>query len=170
MSYDITFIRKTEKQTWQEALQAHEARVMAREPWGAPAPEATRAEWRRIAALLLEVHAGMELTEAPHVLELTDLQSGLQVALYEDEADISVPYWHAGEEAQALVGVMRRLAAIVERETGLVGYDPQLDARFLDAQEAPGQEAAIMTSMSDKIRRGELFGKKERRWWEFWKR
>jgi hypothetical protein len=149
MSYDITFISKSAGQTWQEALDAHEARTIARQPWHAPAAAATQSEWKRLAARLLSVEPYMDQFETPHKLELTDLETGLQVSLFEDEAAITIPYGRSADSAQKVMKTARRMAQIIESETGLLGYDLQLGRRFLEP-EAPA--------------------KAKRQWWVFWKK
>jgi hypothetical protein len=132
MSYDITFIRKAAGQTWREALEVQEARTLARQPWDAPVAAAMQAEWRRIAARLLRVQPHMDQFEAPHKVELTELETGLQVSLFEDEAAITIPYGLSAGTTKRAMRTARRLAAIIEAETGLLGYDMQQGRRFLE--------------------------------------
>jgi hypothetical protein len=149
MSYDVTFIRKSERQTWQEAIDANEARSISRQPWNAPATEAAQSEWNRIAGLLLESHPGLSVYQAPHTLELSDIETGLQVSLYEGEAAITIPYGRSPDTVKQAMTTAKRLTYIIERETGLLGYDPQRGCRFLETEAAQ---------------------KAKRRWWMFWKR
>jgi len=174
VSYDIVFLQKSADQTWEEALEAIEVRAMEKEPWDSPASEAMRSEWNRIADLLLECNPGMSKFESTNSLELTDENTGLQVSLYASEADISVPYQHAGDTAQEIMALARKLALILEKETGLVGYDGQLGRRFLDTPRTSQEAGALLSSMSRKIHEEDLqqLSKRETRrpWWMFWKR
>lgn len=149
MSYDITFIRKSAWQSWQEALDAHEAKSISRQPWDAPAATATQSEWKRIATRLLRIQPHMHQFEAPHKLELTDIETGLQVLLFDGEAAITIPYGLSADATQKVMRMARQLAEIIETETGLLGYDLQQGCRFLE-QKAPY--------------------KVKRQWWEFWKK
>ena len=173
MSYDITFIQKSEAQTWQEALEANEARVSALESWNSPASDAAYAEWQRISALLLECNPGMSKHVAPHCLELTDDATGLQVSLFESEAGISIPYAHSNETAQPIMELVKRFALIIEEETGLVGYDGQLDRRYLDSPTTAQEAGAFLGSTSHRLHEGDLLQrsnkKKRKPWWMFWR-
>jgi hypothetical protein len=174
MSYDIVFLQKSTDQTWEEALEANEIRALTKEPRNAPASEAVYSEWNRIADLLLECNPGMSKFESINSLEMTDENTGLQVSLYASEADISVPYQHAGDTAQEIMALARKLALILEKETGLVGYDGQLGRRFLDTPRMSQEAGALLSSMSRKIHEEDLqqLSKRETRrpWWMFWKR
>lgn len=174
MSYDIVFFQKSADQTWEEALEANEVRAMKKEPWNSPAPEAVHSEWNRIADLLLECNPGMTKFISNHSLEMTDESTGLQVSLYESEADISIPYQHEGDTAQEIMALARELALILEKETGLIGYNGQIGRRFLDTPRTSQEAEALLSSMSRKIHEEDLLqpSKKEARrpWWMFWKR
>jgi len=149
MSYDITFIPKSAEQSWQHALDAQEARSISGKPWDAPAAAATQTGWNRLAAQLLRILPEMQQFEAPHKLELTDMDTGLQVLLFEGEAAITIPYGLSAAPSQRVMRTARQLAEIIETETGLLGFDPQQGRRFLDPQ---------------------VPRKAQRQWWEFWKK
>jgi hypothetical protein len=83
MSYDITFILKSEEPTWAEAPGANEARAMARQPWNKPVSAATRAGWQPIITALLHAYPDLHRYAAPQTVELSDLATGVKVALYD---------------------------------------------------------------------------------------
>lgn len=173
MSYDITFIQKSEDQTWKEALEANETRVLA-DNWNSPASDVVQAGWSRIAALLLDCNPEMSIFNAPHCLELTDEVTGLQVSLYEFEAAIRIPYTHSEDTAQQIMELAKRMAHIIEKETGLWGYDGQLDCRFSDSPTMEQDAGAFLGSMSSLLHEEDLLQLSNRRnrkpWWMFWRK
>ncbi|WP_157840654.1 hypothetical protein [Streptomyces leeuwenhoekii] len=46
---------------------------------------------------------------------------------------ITVPYWHAGNDAAVVLGKVFTLSTIVEKETGLTAYDPQVERPLAEA-------------------------------------
>jgi hypothetical protein len=53
------------------------------------------------------------------------------VSLFEHELGVTVPYWHTGQAARAVMRLIWSYLAILEQETGWETYDPQL-GRSLD--------------------------------------
>lgn len=53
--------------------------------------------------------------------------NGIQITLYDDAADITVPYWHSGEEAKKVFDEIWSYLKVIENESGFVTYDPQLE-------------------------------------------
>jgi hypothetical protein len=78
--------------------------------------------WARVVARAGDLLGDVETA----VGQLTD-PSGLQLEAYADRAELSVPY-HYPDRADAVMRTLYGLAAIVEEELGLVGYDPQVEA------------------------------------------
>ena len=60
-----------------------------------------------------------------------DEGNGIQITLYDDTADITVPYWHQPHKAERVFREIWGYLGILEREAGLAVYDPQLD-RLVD--------------------------------------
>jgi hypothetical protein len=56
-----------------------------------------------------------------------DNGNGIQILLFDDEAAISVPYRHDAAKAEAAFQEIWDYSRIIQRETGYVIYDPQLD-------------------------------------------
>jgi hypothetical protein len=94
------------------------------------------AAWARIVPEAQQLLGEVALHQLAQYLELDHEPTGIQLTLYGDEADISVPYWYAGADAANIVGLIYRLGLIVERHTGLAGYDGQVE---LAVAEAAGQ-------------------------------
>ena len=106
--------------------------------------------------------------------------NGIQIEIHDDEAYVTVPYWHDGAAAEAAFDEIWGYARIIQRETGYAAYDPQLDA-LLDLRE--GTAAALRVYANTRALgtperpegRAAVFGQspvaapRRARWWEFWK-
>lgn len=132
MSYDLTFLPKNEDESWEQAFEVMEERAEEGTETGSPDEEA----WARIVAEARQLLGDVELHENAHHLELDHEPTGIQVSLFGTEAGITVPYWYKGSDASTIVGLIYRLGLVVERHTGLVGYDGQVE---LAVAEAAGQ-------------------------------
>ena len=75
--------------------------------------------------------------------ELSQSGTGIDLSVFGDEVTITVPYWHAGDEAAKVLRDVFALAAVVEKETGLTAYDPQVER---PVAETPPQEAVLVMS------------------------
>lgn len=53
--------------------------------------------------------------------------NGIQITLCDDSAEITVPYWHSGEEAKHVFNEIWSYLKLIENEVGFVTYDPQLE-------------------------------------------
>lgn len=53
--------------------------------------------------------------------------NGIQITLYDDSAEITVPYWHSGEKAQQVFNEIWSYLQVIENEAGFITYDPQLE-------------------------------------------
>lgn len=60
-----------------------------------------------------------------------DNGNGIQIMLFDDEASVTVPYWHQGAVARQVFEEIWSYLKIIEREGGFFTYDPQL-GRVLD--------------------------------------
>lgn len=145
MSYDILLYPRQPGQTWEQVVEADEQ----------DGPEGTQADldagvatFRRIEARLRE-----QLTEPVETWvaeelggdvygELTALDSGLQVELYDRSASVAFPYGGDTDRTE-LHDRARHAVRIVAEETGFEAYDPQRGRGFdgLFDDEA-GHEAA----------------------------
>lgn len=95
-----------------------------------------------------------------------DGSNGIQITLFDDEASVTVPYWHQGPAARKVFEEIWSYLEIIEREGGLFTYDPQIEL-VLDLKK--DFEAAL--SCYDRVSRGvaERLPSQQKRWWEFWK-
>ncbi|HIC87842.1 MAG TPA: hypothetical protein EYP04_00315 [Anaerolineae bacterium] len=64
-------------------------------------------------------------------LNAPDDGSGIQIILYDDRAELHVPYWHGGEEAEEVFREVWTCLGTLQEERRYAIYDPQLD-RILD--------------------------------------
>jgi hypothetical protein len=135
MSYDLNFYRRLPGESWEEAFEANEDPDRA---GGRPAAEV----WSRLVAQAREILGEVEIFGAAQNMELTHDPTGIQLACWSDFAAINVPYWYVGAEATAVMERVYALARAVEQETGLEGYDPQLDQPLADLAHAKAERAA----------------------------
>jgi hypothetical protein len=101
---------------------------------------------RVIAAALVQVNPALQVSEASpeYLAELhgvsreeadgyfrdTDIDAGehgngIQISLFADVADVSVPYWHTGHTAEAVFAEIWQYIQVMEHETGFKTYDSQ---------------------------------------------
>ncbi|NUR47970.1 MAG: hypothetical protein HOV71_07555 [Hamadaea sp.] len=119
MSYDVIFARLAAGQSWADFLDA--------EPVGDDAP-VDPATWRRIVGRVREILPGA--TESGD--ELDHEETAIQLVCQADTAQLHVPYWYTGEAARRMVTLLYRVAAVVTEETGMTGFDPQVEAPVID--------------------------------------
>jgi hypothetical protein len=128
MSYDLEFLRKGADESWEEAFEAVEDDDQA-------APDAgVRAA---VTAAVRELLGDIRVHEGELYCELDHQATGIQLNLYRHSAAITVPYWYTGPEAATIVGRIYELGGIVERHTGLIGYDPQVGLPVAEAATRP---------------------------------
>ena len=151
MIFDLFFLTRAPGQSWEDA---HEALGEAGEPAGL-SPE-RRALWDRIVTELVPVLPEAEGVVDDRSAELDDDATGLQLFIYDTELALSVPYWHAGEEADRVVALLTDVVQVVERVTGLTAYDPQAEMPFL--QGGSEQASGSMSRIADSLRDGSLLG------------
>ncbi|MDI5966823.1 hypothetical protein POF50_031940 [Streptomyces sp. SL13] len=138
MSYEIEFLRREPGQSWDDALDHEEERdPVLSDVAGGRAGEELRAAWQRIVPHARALLGEVSVDDVRAAFCLDHEATGIQLSVYADTAGITVPYAARGSAAADLVE--RRLyplARIVERETGLEGYDPQLGAAVADWTDA----------------------------------
>lgn len=133
---------------------------------GGALTEPQLAQWERIEAGFVAALPKAETCEDDSVREISDLDSGMQLSMHPGEIALSVPYWHTGDDAAEITDLMRCVVELVERETGLVAYDPQADGPFL----AEGIDSAptTMTDVHDRMAahlRDDATAPERRSWW-----
>ncbi len=185
MSYDIYFVRRDPGQSFADALDATEESYD-----GDPGPlgSAELEQWERITTRAGQILDGIEEFATQNSRELADSGTGIQLSMIADEVSITVPSQRPEQDAVSLMAKVYALARIVEDETGLEGYDPQLQEPITDPHQRvsgsppphdgrpPFDDAwndalavpASAGEQADFTPVGKPFSR--RRWWKFWKR
>ncbi|MFI0503311.1 hypothetical protein ACH3WN_10650 [Streptomyces albogriseolus] len=131
MSYDIYFMSRRDGQSWDEVLEAMEDAAERSEPIPARLFDA----WDRIVPQARMLLGEVDITEyEQESRDLSHSGTGIDLSVFGDEVSITVPYWHAGEDAAVVLGKVFALSAIVEKETGLTAYDPQTERPLAEMQ------------------------------------
>jgi hypothetical protein len=149
VSYDIYFLNRRPDQSWDEALEELEEDQDV-EVEGLVPPELIEA-WDRIVPRARGLLGEIELFENGETCELTHHATGIQASVFIDEVAITVPYWHTGDEAERILGSVYALAAMIEHETGMEGYDPQVERPISEL--APQQGVSVMSAASGDLRK-----------------
>ena len=93
--------------------------------------------WGRLTTALVGAMPDAVLSEDERSRSLVD-GGAVELLMFPGEISLSAPYWFDGDEASGILNRMKDIAREVEAVTGLVAYDPQADAAFLDAGVAVG--------------------------------
>jgi len=59
-------------------------------------------------------------------LDETEADNGIQITLYDDKANITIPFWHRDEKAKQVFGEIWTYLSLLEKETGFITVDPQI--------------------------------------------
>ena len=101
---------------------------------------------------------------------------GIQILLFDDEAFISVPYWHDNAQAEDVFQKIWDYSRVISRESGYVAYDPQLGMMLDLSQDFSktlhhytGTREAVVDQMPG-IELGKPQLKHQKHRWQFWKR
>ena len=113
---------------------------------GDPGPlgSAELEQWERITTRARQILDGIEEFGTENSRELADSGTGIQLSMIADEVSITVPNERPEQDAVSLMAKVYALARVVEDETGLEGYDPQLQEPITD----PRQRLAASSSAS----------------------
>jgi hypothetical protein len=144
VSYDIYFVNRSEQQSWEEALEALED-VEDEASLSAEMLDA----WDRIVPQTRVIFGDLSVFEGGDSLELTHSSSGLQLSIYGNEISITIPYWHTGDGASSVLALAYKLAAVIENETGLQGYDPQVGTPLSEL--SPPDAINLMSGVTDDL-------------------
>jgi hypothetical protein len=93
--------------------------------------------------------------------------NGIQIMLFDDEASVTLPYWHQGAKARRVFEEIWTYLKIIESEGGFFTHDPQI-GRVIDLK--TDFEACL--SHYDRVSSGaakRITTTPQKRWWEFWK-
>jgi hypothetical protein len=166
VSYDIYFVRRDPGQSFADALDATEESY-----GGDPSPlgSAQLEQWERIIARARRLLDGVEeFATDDKSRELSDATTGIQLSMIADEVSITVPSERPDQDPDALMAKVYALARVVESETGLEGYDPQMQEPITD----PAQRSAAPPappSPAATTERAPAQPPGEKPWWKFWK-
>ena len=144
MTYDLRFVRCRPGQSWDEAYDEAEDQDPV-----APRPEVWQRVVDRVRPLLID--AEDDLTDG--FGEIDDLETGLQLILYEDSADMHVPYGSSGDDAEGTLATMYAIASIVEEETGLECFDRQVSLPLAEASADRPRGLAMFETVAKMFRR-----------------
>ena len=81
--------------------------------------------------------------------ELEHAPSGLDLSAWTDEASLGMPFEHTGETARSYLVAMFELAGVVTKETGLQGYDLQIDRPLDESDDYFEDVVEIYTNTSE---------------------
>jgi hypothetical protein len=113
MSYDFILLHRQPGQPWDQVLEANERRVV-QETYCSFRPSA-RARAERIADRLQAHDPQLERFTSEDCIELARPDdTGVQVSLFEHELGVTVPYWHTGHAARAVMRQVWSYLAILE--------------------------------------------------------
>jgi hypothetical protein len=94
--------------------------------------------------------------------------NGVQITLFDDEASVTVPFWHEGEKAADTFGEIWRYLDIISREAGYLIYDSQID-RVIEPSAGFDDALACYSGAMRQIHKASpASGTARRPWWKFW--
>ena len=144
------FLRKDDNQSWDDVLEAAEE-WEAEDASGGP-PDA--AAWALIVADARLILGGeVEEFRSADAFELSHVPTGVQVSLFGAEAGITVPYWYKGADAMVIMELVYRLGHIVEKHTGMSGYDGQVGMALAEATSRPRLSAKVFDQVAESFAR-----------------
>ncbi|WAU85583.1 hypothetical protein O1Q96_41330 [Streptomyces sp. Qhu-G9] len=147
MSYDIYFLSRRDGQSWDEVLGVMEDAAVESEPIPTHLLEA----WEQIVPQARTLLGEVEITEyEQESRDLSHSGTGIDLSVFGDEVTITVPYWHAGDDAAVVLGQVSALAAIIEKETGLTAYDPQTERPLVETP--PDDSIGLMSRVTEDLR------------------
>lgn len=92
--------------------------------------------------------------------------NGIQITLFDDEATVTVPFWHEGDKAGDVLQEIWRYLEIISREAGYVVYDPQLD-RIIDPSENFTDTLSRYSGARQQLDQA-ISATTKKPWWKFW--
>lgn len=154
MSYDFIVLHRQPGQSWEQVLEALEQLAMEGADRRLSPVARARAEW--IADRLQAHDPQLERFTSRHCIDLDRPDdTGVQVSLFEHELGVTVPYWHTGHAARAVMRLVWSYLAILEQETGWETYDPQLGRsldRALDLEVVSGSHGDMSARLPGLVR------------------
>ena len=139
------FARRRSDQTWQEVLDE----IESDDDLGrSPDPDV----WQRIVERAQQLLAEVSLFVTEHYGEIDHEPTHIQVSLSADWAEMHVPYGDTGADAAATLRVMYMLGGVIQEETGLEGYDPQVEQPLNEAAAEIGLGLASFEAVAEMFR------------------
>lgn len=94
--------------------------------------------------------------------------NGIQITLFDDEASVTVPFWHKGDKAADTFREIWSCLEIISREAGYLIYDPQTD-RIFDTSAGFDGALACYTGIVGRIQQKPSVSHTAKKpWWRFW--
>ncbi|MEV1078329.1 hypothetical protein AB0I98_08755 [Streptomyces sp. NPDC050211] len=116
-----------------------------------PIPAQFLEAWDRIVPQARILLGEVDITEyEQESRDLSHSDTGIGLSVFGDEVSLTVPYWHAGDRAAVVLGKVFALSAIVEKETGLTAYDPQVERPLAEA--SPQSVIGLMSRTTEDLR------------------
>jgi hypothetical protein len=91
----------------------------------------------------------------------------IQITLFDDEASVTVPFWHEGDKAADTFREIWSYLEILSREAGYLIYDPQID-RVIEPSASFDDALACYSGAMRQIRQSPPPGSERKPWWKFW--
>ena len=91
--------------------------------------------------------------------------NGIQITLFDDEASVTVPFWHQGDKAADTFRELWGYLEIISREADYLIYDPQLD-RVSEPSAGFADALACYSGTVHQVR--QEHGGQKKPWWRFW--
>jgi hypothetical protein len=94
--------------------------------------------------------------------------NGIQITLFEDEASVTVPFWHKGAKSADIFREIWSYLEIISREAGYLIYDPQID-RVSETSAGFDDTLACYTGIVGQIpQKSPSSRTAKKQWWRFW--
>ncbi len=93
--------------------------------------------------------------------------NGIQITLFDDEASVTVPFWHKGDKAADTFREIWSYLEIISREASYLIYDPQTD-RVFDTSAGFDEALARYTGVVSQIQQKPPVSRTAKKpWWRF---
>lgn len=94
-----------------------------------------------------------------------DDDNGIQITLFDDEASVTVPFWHEGDQAADTFREIWGYLEIISKEADYLIYDPQIDQVI---EPSAGFDAALACYTGAKRQMDQIIGTPSKPWWKLW--
>ncbi|RKS79718.1 hypothetical protein BZB76_1195 [Actinomadura pelletieri DSM 43383] len=147
MGYDIEFMEKKPGQSWEEAMDAWEARAEG------PDVHTRPPNWDLVVTRLRELLGDISVEENPPEWEIYHSPAKILVSCISGEWSLSVPYWFEGDAARSVTERILAICEIIESATGLRAHDPQLGEAVLSEEWTTEQAASMFDLVAGALRK-----------------